>query len=158
MTVLINLMRKIISWSIHILTHHNVYGKYLILYVNYTSTKAEFKKKKRFMSSQKRNPFPAFLVKFKKVSRPWKKIGPVQCIGSRGACKILSVLQHAVGTKKDHSSPRMKKNKWSQTGPWDLKKCCQSLKNENHEATDFGADQSTYGRLCLTQPGDLHLP
>ena len=46
MTVLINFTRKIISRSIHVLTHHSVYGKYLILYVKYTSTKAELKKKR----------------------------------------------------------------------------------------------------------------
>ena len=50
------------------LIHHNVYGKYLILYINYTSTKAQLKK--MLMSSQKRNPFPTFPVKLKKVSRP----------------------------------------------------------------------------------------
>ena len=43
------------------------------------------------MSSQKTNPFPAFLVKIKKVARPWKKIGPVQCIGSSSAAAAKSL-------------------------------------------------------------------
>ena len=39
----------------------------------------------------------------------WSGVPSPSSIGSRGACKILSVLQHAVGTKKDHSFPRLRK-------------------------------------------------
>lgn len=153
------------------LIHHNVYGKYLILYINYTSTKAQLKKNAHELSEEK--SFPHFSSKIEKSFKTLKENWSCLVYWQQKCLQNSFCATACCGDQKRSQLSKNKKNKWSQTGPWDLKKCCQSLRNENHKATVFGSHQSSYGHLCswlhlgmtsgvisprLTQPSEDTLP